>query len=33
MRSSIRFTYYFNYARFYAGFFFHAKNRHLSCQV
>lgn len=33
MRSSIRFTYYFSYARFYAGFFFDAKNRSLRCLV
>lgn len=34
MRSNIRFTYYFSYARFYAGFFFDAKiSKRLSCQA
>lgn len=34
MRRDIRFTYYFSYARFYAGFFFDAKiPDRLSCQA
>lgn len=34
MRSAVRFTYYFNFARFYAGFFFDAKiPKRLSCQA
>lgn len=34
MRSTVRFTYYFNYARFFAGFFFDALIPvRLSCQV